>query len=168
MTICCHNYILTACCQLEVEELRKKMTKGEKFTELVLEIFKVNGMLNTEGDQLTAPFGITSARWKVLGAIGLEQRPLTVSDIARAMGQSRQGTQRLVDAMVKDDVLETMDNPNHKRAKLVRLTARGQSIYEQLDEVQRPWAEKNAEHLSGEQLDTALAVLQSLTGRFER
>ncbi|GAA3936429.1 MarR family winged helix-turn-helix transcriptional regulator [Litoribacillus peritrichatus] len=143
------------------------MTKGEKFTELVLEIFKVNGMLNIEGDQLTSSFGLTSARWKVLGAIGLEQRPLTVSDIARLMGQSRQGTQRLVDAMVKDGVLAMLDNPNHKRAKLIQLTIEGQKIYEELDETQRPWAADCAEHLSNEQLETALTVLKSLAKKFE-
>ena len=75
---------------------------GELFTQLTLEIFRVSGMLNTEGDELTKEFGITSSRWKILGAAEMSEGPVTVPQIGRTMGQSRQAVQRLVDVMKKD------------------------------------------------------------------
>jgi hypothetical protein len=38
-------------------------------TELVLEIFRLNGELIAMGDALVGDIGLTSARWQVMGAI---------------------------------------------------------------------------------------------------
>ena len=89
--------------------------KGPVFTEVVLEIFKLGGLLIHEGDHMTSEYGITSARWKILGAIALSGRPQTVPQIARTMGLTRQAVQRLVDAMNKDGFLEFENNPLFSR-----------------------------------------------------
>ncbi len=86
-------------------------TNGEVFTKIALEIFKVSGLLNAEGDKLTEELGLSSARWKVMGAIEKSDDLVTVSQIARIMGQSRQATQRVTDIMVKDGLLTWLDNP---------------------------------------------------------
>jgi len=46
-------------------------------TNLILEIFRVNGLLLAAGDRLTRDLGLTSARWQVLGA--LAEGPLTAA-----------------------------------------------------------------------------------------
>lgn len=66
-----------------------KAQKGQVFTEIVLEVFKLGGLLVNESDLIGAEFGITSARWKILGAISLADKPLTVPQIARSMGLTR-------------------------------------------------------------------------------
>ncbi len=48
------------------------------------------------GDQLLAEFGLTSARWQVLGAVALSGAPQPVASIARNMGLTRQAVQRVV------------------------------------------------------------------------
>lgn len=111
--------------------------KGELFTELVLEVFRLGGLLVEAGDELTKPQGLTSARWKILGALAYAPGPMTVSQIAAAMGQSRQGVLRLSDAMVADSILAYGDNPHHKTAKLVSLTAKSRLAYQALEAVQR-------------------------------
>jgi DNA-binding MarR family transcriptional regulator len=70
---------------------------GKAFTELVLETFRFNGRLLLAGDRLAKPLELTSSRWQVLGAI--EEKPLTVAQIARKMGLARQNVQRLADAL---------------------------------------------------------------------
>uniref|UniRef100_UPI002634653B MarR family winged helix-turn-helix transcriptional regulator n=1 Tax=uncultured Amphritea sp. TaxID=981605 RepID=UPI002634653B len=85
-------------------------TDGEVFTEIILEVFKVSGLLNIEGDKISEEFGLSSARWKVMGAIVKSNEPVTVSEIGRVMGQSRQATQRVVDVMAKDGLVEMLDN----------------------------------------------------------
>jgi len=141
-------------------------SSGEIFTEIVLEIFKVSGMLNSEGDKLTEEFGLSSARWKIMGAIARSEQLLTVPQIGRSMGQSRQATQRLVDVMAKDSLLKLIENPNHKRAKYIDLTEEGRRIYDELDEKQKPWALEGANQLTTTELDAALSALRKMAHHF--
>jgi hypothetical protein len=53
-----------------------------RFTELVLEIFRLNGVLLTQGDRLVDDIGLTSARWQVRGAAALS--PVRGADSATA------------------------------------------------------------------------------------
>ena len=145
----------------------KSKKSGELFTQITLEIFKLSGMLNAEGDELTKEYGITSARWKILGAAQMSKTPLTVPQIGRNMGQSRQAVQRLVDVMTKDGLIHLAENPHHKRARYVELTSRGKAIYEQLWEKQIPWANQCSEGLGVKDLETTLSVIKKITQRLE-
>ena len=142
--------------------------KGPVFTEIVLEIFKLGGLLVSEGDLMGSEFGITSARWKVLGAISLAGEPQTVSQIARSMGLTRQAVQRLVDAMATDNLLFFKDNPDHKRAKLICLTELGETVFAKLDEKQAAWAMANSTEITTDELQTTLSVLKRISHSVER
>ena len=144
----------------------KHTQKGRVFTEIILEIFKLSGMLSIEGDRLTKPQGISSARWKILGALAYSNTAMTVSQIARQMGQSRQSVQRLVDAMYQDDLLNLEENPDHKRAKLVSMTPSGASIYENMEAIQTPWANEKAANVDAENLEITLETLKQLSTNF--
>lgn len=141
--------------------------KRDLFTEIVLEIFKLSGTLSTEGDLLAKPQGISSARWKILGALSFSDTPLTVSQIARSMGQSRQSVQRLVDVMFQDGLLSFEDNPEHKRAKLVSMTPRGESIYANMEAIQIPWANEKSANIDSEDLEITLKTLRQLSANFK-
>jgi len=142
--------------------------KDEVFTEIVLEIFKLGGLLINEGDSMGSEYGITSARWKILGALFLAGQPQTVPQIARRMGLTRQAVQRLVDAMREDKLLLVHDNPDHKRAKLISLSELGNSVYLKLDEQQSEWAVKCSTGISKAELDTTLSVLGRISASFDR
>lgn len=141
---------------------------GEIFTKIVLATFRVSGLLNAEGDHMSEQFGLSSARWKIMGAIEKSAEKLTVPEIGRAMGQSRQASQRIVDVMAKDGLVEFIDNPNHKRAKHVALTAEGKRIYDLLDDKQAIWAAQAAEGLSRQELETTLNTIHKITHYFEQ
>jgi DNA-binding MarR family transcriptional regulator len=141
--------------------------KGQLFTDIVLEIFKVGGLLATEGDRLTREFGLSSARWKVLGALEMSTNPLTVPQIARVMGLTRQAVQRLANAMEEDGLLAYQNNPHHKRANYVVLTGKGKEVYSMLSEKQTPWANQNSKEISTADLNTTLAALRKITLLFE-
>ncbi len=59
--------------------------------------------------------------------------PLTVPQIARMRPTSRQRMQRLANELAADGLVEYIDNPKHRRSKLVRLTAKGEAHYRELD-----------------------------------
>ncbi|MGD0850664.1 MarR family winged helix-turn-helix transcriptional regulator, partial [Bradyrhizobium sp.] len=102
-----------------------KPSKSGTLTDLVLEIFRLNGLLIASGDALVADIGLTSARWQVVGAIALQQGRAPVAHIANAMGLTRQSVQRIADELARAGIVEFRDNPHHKRARLVTLTAKG-------------------------------------------
>ena len=88
-----------------------------------MRVFRLEGFLTAAGDALAAPAGQSSARWRVLAAV--EDRPMTVAQIARAWSLARQSVQRIADLLVRDGLVAYEDNPEHRRAKLVRLTPAG-------------------------------------------
>ncbi len=135
---------------------------GELFTELILKIFKLNGLLLLEGDQLTEEYNLSSAQWKVLGAIALLGKPMTVAQIAKTMGQTRQGVQRLVNKMNNEGLLSFHDNPFHKRAKLINLTTEGIDIYNKIIKKQIRWANSIVDKLEASNLQIALSVVKEL------
>ncbi|HJZ77829.1 MAG TPA: MarR family transcriptional regulator [Vicinamibacterales bacterium] len=53
--------------------------------------------------------------------------PQTVPQIASARPVSRQHIQTIVDGLATDGLVETIENPAHKRSVLVRLTAPGRT-----------------------------------------
>jgi DNA-binding MarR family transcriptional regulator len=129
-------------------------------TELVLEIFRVKGLLLAVGDRLTRELGLTSARWQVLGA--LADGPLTAAQIARNMGLKRQSVQRLVDVLSEQGILMFENNPHHRRAKLVRLTETGRRKYEQISKIQARWVNSVSRDLDVKELNAAVALLRDI------
>lgn len=105
-------------------------------SRLALEVFRLNGALIAIGDVLTAPLGLTSARWQVMGAVAEAHGGLPVASIARNMGLVRQSVQRIADELAAEGILRFAPNPHHRRAKLIQLTARGEELFA---ETNRRW-----------------------------
>jgi DNA-binding MarR family transcriptional regulator len=59
--------------------------------------------------------------------------PLTVPQIAQMRPTSRQRMQRLADELAAAGLVEFIDNPKHRRSKLVRLTRKGDASYRQMN-----------------------------------
>ena len=140
---------------------------ADEITDLVLEVFRLNGRLIAAGDALVGRIGLTSARWQVLGAIALQAHPLPVVRIADAMGLTRQSVQRIVDALAQDGLVVFRENPHHKRAKLAALTPKGLALFRAAMRLQKPWAGRLADRLDRASLATALNVLKALRARLE-
>lgn len=147
---------------------RQHTKKSQQLTDLILETFSLNGALLSAGDRLVQDIGLTSARWQVLGAIALEDRPLTVAQIGRRMGLTRQAVQRLVNELEASGVLAFKENPDHKRARLVALTKQGERAFSRADQRQIDWSIGLAEGISQRDIGTALTVLRSINGRLRR
>ncbi len=143
----------------------KQTPEGQMFSDIVVDIFKLSGLLVAEGDRLTKEIGLTSARWKVLGALAISGKPMSVAQIARTMGQTRQGVQRITDVMAKEGIVIYQDNPQHKRAKLTLLTSKGKKTYSMLEEIQKPWANTIIADMSLEDMETTLRVLRRIIQR---
>lgn len=144
------------------------MRDSEKLTEIILSIFRLNGRIIEWGDRLSGEFGLTSARWQVLGAIALAKAPQTVPDIADRMGVTRQATQKQVNLLEGEGLVEKRPNPRHRRSPHYRLTEAGGRVYAQVSEKYDAWAEEAARHVAGEMLDGTLAGLRFVDTRVPR
>ncbi|MGY6710100.1 MAG: MarR family winged helix-turn-helix transcriptional regulator [Rhizobiaceae bacterium] len=140
---------------------------GEALTDLILTMFRANNLTLTWGDRLVAPFGLTSARWQILGAIVLSQRSQPVAWIARDLGANRQNVQRIVNDLHKEGLVEFQPNPHHRRAHLVVLTDKGRRAYEAAINAYNPRVNALAEGLSLEEIRTAHRVVAALRDRLE-
>jgi DNA-binding MarR family transcriptional regulator len=133
---------------------------GQAVAQLAVRIFRLEGLLSTAGDSLAAPFGQTTARWRVLAAV--EEEPHTVAEIARAWSFARQSVQRVADVLAREGLVTYDDNPSHRRAKLVRLTPRGAATLAQIQTAQRAWADGLGERLVERDLQTANRILSDV------
>jgi len=140
---------------------------SSQVTDLVLEVFRLNGGLIAAGDALVGPIGLSSARWQVLGAIALQSGSEPVVRIADAMGLARQSVQRTVDALARAGIVAFRPNPHHRRAQLVELTPKGAALYRSAMRLQEPWARKLAAGIDKAALRATLEVLKKLRARLE-
>jgi DNA-binding MarR family transcriptional regulator len=139
--------------------------RGFAVSELAIEVFRANGALIAAGDALARPAGLTSARWQVLGVI--DHAPATVADVARAMGLRRQSVQQTADALVADGLAAFVDNPRHRRAKLLDPTSTGRLALAEVERAHAAWADALAATLQPSQIEAATAALRALTDALE-
>jgi DNA-binding MarR family transcriptional regulator len=139
--------------------------EGDAATDVVLRTFRANGLFLAAGDRLAAEEGLTSARWQVLGAVMLAGRPLTVPQIARRMGLTRQSVQASVNRLLSDGLVEAEENPDHRRSRMIRLSELGRAKYARLDRRQARWINALAAGLKTPELSTAARILEELGTR---
>jgi DNA-binding MarR family transcriptional regulator len=110
---------------------RVAASKGEAITELMLEVAQFFFRLRALGQKtgLISSWGAgTFGFIRSLALIG----PLTVPQIAQTRPTSRQRMQRLADELAAERLVEFINNPRHRRSKLVRLTRKGHARYREL------------------------------------
>jgi DNA-binding MarR family transcriptional regulator len=146
----------------------RRAAAGSAATELILEVFKLNGRLLAAGDRLTKDIGLTSARWQVIGAVALAGAPQPVANLARNMGLTRQAVQRTVNELHGEGVVTFASNPHHQRAKLVALTDKGRAAYAAATRRQVPWARRLGQRLDASDVAAAIRVLKALTAALEQ
>ena len=106
-------------------------SKGEAIGDLMLEVAQFFFRLRAVGQKsglITNWGGGAFGFMRSLALLG----PLTVPQIAQMRPTSRQRMQRLADELAAKGLVEFIDNPRHRRSKLVRLTRKGDARFHQL------------------------------------
>ena len=106
-------------------------SKGETIADLMLEVAQFFFRIRAVGQKtglITSWGGGAFGFMRSLALIG----PLTVPQIAQMRPTSRQRMQRLADELAAEGLVEFIDNPRHRRSKLVRLTRKGDARFREL------------------------------------
>ena len=105
--------------------------KGEAVAALMLEVaqcfFRIKALGQKTG-LITSWGGGAFGFMRSIALLG----PLTVPQIAEMRPTSRQRMQRLADELADEGLVKFVDNPKHRRSKLVRLTPKGEARYREL------------------------------------
>lgn len=138
---------------------------GEALTDLILATFRLNGRLMEAAQEMAAEGDLTAAWWQVIG--GVLDEPRTVADVARRMGVTRQGVQRIADLLADRGMVEYRPNPAHRRAKLLACTEAGYWAVRRISLAQHPWADRVGEAVGAEELRSAVSTMRQLIGVLE-
>ena len=107
-------------------------SKAEAIAELMLEVAQCFFRIRAVGQKtglITSWGGGAFGFMRSLALLG----PLTVPQIAQMRPTSRQRMQRLADELAAEGLVKFIDNPKHRRSKLVRLTPKGDARYRELN-----------------------------------
>ena len=106
--------------------------KAEAVAQLMLEVAQCFFRIRAVGQKtglITSWGGGAFGFMRSLALLG----PLTVPQIARMRPTSRQRMQRLADELAAEGLVKFIDNPRHRRSKLVQLTRKGDARYRELN-----------------------------------
>ncbi|HZR85449.1 MAG TPA: MarR family winged helix-turn-helix transcriptional regulator [Bradyrhizobium sp.] len=145
----------------------KRTPPGEALTDLMLDFFRLNSLIQTSGDRLVARLGLTSARWQILGAIVGAERPQPVAWLARDLGANRQNVQRIINDLHREGLVAFETNPHHRRAQLVVLSDKGRRTFDEAMELQAPWINELSDGLSIKEIETVHRVVKTLRAKLE-
>ena len=137
--------------------------EGEAMFEVVIETFATSFRLRAAGRKIGAVTA-TGGLWGLLRSLSLEG-PQTVPQLARSRPVARQHIQKLANEMAADGLVEFVDNPAHRRSKLVRLTRKGAAVYDALTERVHGLTEDMARGMNAGELRTTARVLHALRDR---
>jgi DNA-binding MarR family transcriptional regulator len=107
-------------------------SKAEAIAELMLEVAQCFFRIRAVGQKtglITSWGGGAFGFMRSLSLLG----PLTVPQIAQMRPTSRQRMQRLADELAVQGLVEFIDNPKHRRSKLVQLTRKGDARHRELN-----------------------------------
>ncbi|MGD8328356.1 MAG: MarR family winged helix-turn-helix transcriptional regulator [Acidobacteriota bacterium] len=136
------------------------------FGELVDETRALFHRLRHAAEQLHGGDELTAGRRGVLQSLRRDG-PQTMPEMARRRPVSRQYIQTLVNDLRAGGYVEMVDNPAHKRSKLVRLTAAGKALIETMEERERGAINALQLDLSATRLRDASEVLRLVRAALE-
>ncbi len=129
----------------------------ELMTETIATFFRLRAM----GQQIGAVTPNGSGYWGLMRSLK-QEGVQTVPQLARSRPVSRQHIQKLANHMIAEGVIELVNNPAHKRSKLLRLTSKGETVFQELNQQIAKVAINLAEDMDVQELQIAVKVLKQI------
>lgn len=121
-------------------QLKKPLVIGSH--EALLNIYYTASCLKKKGDQFFAPFGLTDVQFNLMMLLKYQAEDdggLSQARLSQMMLVNRANITSLVDRMEKARFVERTASANDRRYNIVKLTAKGQKV---LDEVEDLYAKE--------------------------
>jgi DNA-binding MarR family transcriptional regulator len=145
----------------------QKTPASNALTDLIRAVLRTNAKVQKSGTRLMRDTGITNARWQTLSELFALDRRVTVSELSRHLGLTRQAVQRLADDMARDGLVEFVKNPGDARAMHLLLTEAGRARYDEAQECEWQWTNAIAADFDAEQIANAVELLEAITQKMQ-
>ena len=142
------------------------MSRVEKMVALTQAVRGVFNRLKALGDELHGDLDVTTAMRAVMETLS-EAGPMTVPQIAKLKGVTRQHMQLLADELVEGGLASVKENPAHRRSSLIALTEKGRRAFAKMRAREAPLIEELSGEFEAQELERATAVLTRLMARIE-
>ena len=146
---------------------QKKTVESDLVTDLIRGVLRLASKATKHGNELVKDLGLTSARWQTLGEIYFLESAITVSELSRRMGLSRQAVQRLTNEMAQDRLIVFKKNQEDARADLVVLTQKGKRTYVQSLDGEWEFTNRLASGLAKADLQITFDTIDRLIKKFD-
>lgn len=137
------------------------MTKSENMVALTGAVRGAFNRLKALGDALHGDLEVTAAMRAVMETLA-DAGAMTVPQIAKLKGVTRQHVQMLADALVEAGLAAVKENPAHRRSSLIALTEKGRRAFAKMRAREAPIVEDIAAGFETQDLERATAVLMRL------
>jgi len=136
----------------------------DPWTLFVMSVFRLNGQIVEAGESISGSVGQTSSRWQVLGSTHV---PQTAAEIARRLGISRQGVQRVANVLMEEGLIASSPHPTDQRTFLLELTPRGRAVMAEIYSQQLKWSSAVEKVLDVDRMRKATQLLSELGDALE-
>ena len=134
---------------------------------LIDETSRLSGRLKSLFAPSRQSVGLGDSEIMVLNAVVEAERAPTVAQIGRSLGHARQLIQRAANSLVDAGLIETADNPDHKRALLLRPTEKGIALKREADAKAEAIAEELMPALGMDDVREATKALRVIRKQLE-
>lgn len=140
--------------------------KALKIEALSREVRRLFHRLKAVGDQIHRNDEISTSHRAVLEGL-YKIGPQSVPAMARARPVSRQHIQKLVNLLLRLDLVQQVPNPDHKASPIIKLTAKGTQHFERLIKKEKKLIEEMKFPIDLNRISQATETLSQLSGYFE-
>jgi DNA-binding MarR family transcriptional regulator len=124
------------------------------------ELYAASTIAHKVASRKLAVRGLTIAQASVLGVIAENGAPLRMSEIARMLMQESQSVTTLVDRMCAKGLVDRVNGSARRRAVMVKMTDKGQRLYEVLATTTPAFTDEMFGVLSTRERATLARILQ--------
>jgi len=135
-------------------------TKEIQIAQLVWQTRRLFQRMASESNDLLSKFGINASHRAVLQFLD-HKEPETLANMARAQDVSRQHIQQIVNELLAQGLVESIENPDHKRSFLVRRTNSGETLFANIAEMESVLFKTIGKEFSRTDLHTAVETLKT-------
>jgi MarR family transcriptional regulator for hemolysin len=142
--------------------------KDIPLVQVTMALTQVARAYTSAANTLASQYGLSQATaWPavMIGRMGEGVRPGTVADM---LGLEPSSVVRLIDQLIDAGLVERQDDPNDRRAKLLRLTKDGQKKVAQIEKALIPFRRELLAGVSKADLEASLRMFASLSAAIER
>ena len=133
---------------------------------LFTEIYQLYSVLSERIDDVHEQAGMRTSQVRLASTLARFERA-TVPDLAFAMNVSRQYVRVAINELSEDGLVAFMDNPRHRRSKLLELTERGQRKLKEVKAKESAIIQRSFPDVDAGMVKNASEALQNIRSRLD-